>query len=151
MGALARAGAGLAISGAAIALVLTAGAITYRAWEQGPVAAEAARTPRERAYAVEIATLEPATVTPNITAYGRLESGRTLELRAPLAGTLVELSDSFRDGGAVAQGNLLYRIDPAKLETALALAGTDVAEAEAGLAEARAALELAKLEAEAAQ
>ena len=151
MGTRARAAAGLAIGGAALAVVLAAGTVTYRAWQDGPVAAEATRIPRERAYAVAVATLEPATVTPTITAYGRLESGRTLELRAPLAGTLVELADAFRDGGAVAAGDLLYRIDPAKLETALALAGTDVAEAEAGLAEARAALELAKLEADAAQ
>ncbi|MCB1338927.1 MAG: HlyD family efflux transporter periplasmic adaptor subunit [Maritimibacter sp.] len=150
MGSLARAGAGLAIGGAALAMVLAAGGITYRAWQDGPGAAVPARTPGERAYAVEVATLEPATAIPTISAYGRLESGRTLELRASLAGALVELGPSFRDGGVVAEGDLLYRIDPARLETALALAGTDLSEAEAALAEARAALELARLEARAA-
>ncbi|MCB1349746.1 MAG: hypothetical protein KDK11_14330, partial [Maritimibacter sp.] len=78
MGTRARAAAGLAIGGAALAVVLAAGTVTYRAWQDGPVAAEATRIPRERAYAVAVATLEPATVTPTITAYGRLESGRTL-------------------------------------------------------------------------
>jgi len=107
--------------------------------------------PRERAYAVETATLEAATVTPIVTSYGRLESGRTLELRAALAGSLVELSDTFLNGGTVARDELLYRIDPSKLETALALAETDVTEAEAALAETRSALELAKLEADAAR
>lgn len=151
MRSLARAGIGLAIGGAAMALVLAAGAITYRAWQEGAGAAAAARTPRERAYVVEVATFEPQTATPIVTSYGRLASGRTLELRTALAGPLVELSDSFRDGGAVTAGELLYRVDPSKLETALALAETDVAEAEAELAEARAALELAKLEVEATE
>ncbi len=151
MGSLTRAGMGLAISGAAIALTLAAFGITYRAWQDGNGGATAARTPRERAYAVETATLEAVTVTPIITSYGRLESGRTLELRAALAGTLVELSETFRDGGAVTEGELLYRIDPSKLETALALAETDLTEAQAELAEARSALDLAKLEADAAR
>lgn len=85
-----------------------------------------------------------------ITAYGRLSSGRTLELRSALSGPLVELSPEFRDGGVVAAGDLLYRIDPAKLETALALAEADLLEARAGLAEGQSALELALLEADVA-
>lgn len=151
MRSLARAGIGLAIGGAAFALVLAAGGITYHAWQASEGVAAATRTPRERAYAVETATFEAVSVTPIVTSYGRLESARTLELRAALPGPLVELSEAFRDGGAVAQGDLLYRIDPAKLETALALAETDVTEAEAELAEARAALGLARLEADATQ
>lgn len=151
MGSLARAGLGLAMGGAAIALVLAAGGIAYRGWQDGAGAASASRTPRERTYAVEVATLEAESVTPIVTSYGRLTSGRMLELRAALAGPLVELSENFRDGGAVAEGEPLYRIDPSKLETALALAETDVTEAEAALAEARGGLALAKLEAEAAQ
>ncbi len=151
MGSLSRAGIGLAIGGAALALVLAAGGITYRAWQDGAGAATPPRVPRERAYAVEIATLRAETVTPIVTTYGRLTSGRMLELRAALGGPLVELSQGFRDGGAVTEGELLYRIDPARLETALALAETDVAEAEAALAETRAALALAHLEADAAR
>ncbi len=151
MGSLARAGIGMAIGGAAIALVLAAGGVTYRAWQDGAGASTPPRTPRERAYAVEVATLQAETVTPIVTSYGRLTSGRMLELRAALAGPLVEMSAGFRDGGAVTEGEVLYRIDPSRLQTALALAETDVAEAEAELAEAGAALALAKLEAEAAQ
>lgn len=121
-------------------------------WRQvGEGTSAPTRTPRERAYAVETATLEAVTVTPIVTSYGRLESGRTLELRAALAGSLVELSDTFLNGGTVARDELLYRIDPSKLETALALAETDVTEAEAAQAETRSALELAKLEADAAR
>lgn len=151
MASFTRAGFGLAIGGAALAMVLSAGGVLYQALEQRGAGAADVRTPKQRTYAVEVATLEAETVTPMITAYGRLQSGRMLELRAALAGTLVELSDSFRDGGLVAAGDLLYRIDPARLETAVALAETDLAEAEAGLGEARAGLELARLEAGAAE
>jgi len=115
MATLARAGAGLVIGGAALALVLVAGGVLYRAAQDGANLAAETRTPKERAYAVTVATLEAETVTPEITAYGRLASGRTLELRTALAGSLVELSPDFRDGGAVTAGDLLYRIDPAKL------------------------------------
>lgn len=151
MGSVVRAGIGMAIGGAALALFLAAGGVAYRAWQDAGAGAADTRTPRERTYAVEVATLEAVTATPVVTAFGRLTSGRMLELRSSLSGQLIELSTAFRNGGTVAQGELLYRIDPARLETALALAETDVREAEAGLGEARAALELARLEANAAR
>ena len=150
MATLARAGFGLAIGGVALALVLTAGGVVYQAFEAGPGPASV-RTPRERAYSVEIGTLTEASITPVITAYGHAVSGRSLELRSAVAGPLVELSPNFRDGGTVAEGEVLFRIDPARLESALSFAEADVAEAEADLAESKAALELARLEAEAAQ
>ncbi len=151
MPTLTRAGFGLAIGGAAVALLLASGGVLYRAYQDGAGAGAETRTPRERAYAVSVATLTAETVTPTITAYGHLASGRTLELRTAVAGPLVEMSGNFRDGGVVAAGEVLFRIDPARLATSLALAETDVAEAEAALAESRAGLELARLEADAAQ
>lgn len=151
MASFSRAGFGLAIGGATLALLLSAGGVIYQAFEQRGAGNEAARSPKERAYAVAVDTLEAKTLTPVITVYGRLQSARSLELRTALAGVLVELSNNFRDGGLVAAGELLYRIDPARLETTVALAETDLAEAEAALGEARAGLELARLEADAAQ
>ncbi|PTQ75360.1 efflux RND transporter periplasmic adaptor subunit [Celeribacter persicus] len=145
-----RSAAGLAILGATLALTLTAGGLLYQA-ATGPKATAATRSPKERAYAVEVATLTAETLTPVITAYGRLEAAHTLELRSAVAGTLVDLPESFRNGGQVAAGDLLYRIDPAKLQSAYELAETDVAEAEANLNEMRATLELSRLEARAAE
>ncbi len=148
---LTRASFGLAIGGATLAVLFTAGGVLYRAWEDGSSVASNKRTPRERSYSVAVGVLAPETVIPIITAYGHLTSGRTLELRSAVAGTLVELSDNFRDGGVVAADTVLFRINPSRLETALALAETDVDEAQAGLAQAQAALVLGGLEVEAAQ
>ncbi len=149
MGTIARTGLGLAIGGVSLALLLSAAGIIHDAWQDRVGSATKTKQPRERSYAVSVAPLEAETVAPIITAYGHLESGRTLELRAAVAGKLVSLSAQFRDGGLVAAGDVLFAVDPTKLETAVALAETDVAEAEATMAEAASALELARLEADA--
>ncbi|MCB1371480.1 MAG: HlyD family efflux transporter periplasmic adaptor subunit [Rhodobacteraceae bacterium] len=114
--------------------------------------AEAAggRTAEERVFAVSVDRLEPRTVAPVLTAYGDLQSARQLELRAATAGTLMEIAPGFRDGGRVAAGEVLYRIDPAEAETALALAESDLAAARAEEAEAGVGLDLARQEAAAA-
>ncbi|PTV96457.1 biotin/lipoyl-binding protein [Rhodobacter aestuarii] len=145
-----RAAFGVAIWGISLALLLVAGNMIYSA-ATGPRITPPGKTPRERAYSVTVAPLVAQEVTPIITAYGLVESGRSLELRSAVAGTVVELSPNFRDGGAVAAGELLFRIDPARLESAVALAANDLREAEAELAEAGSALELARMEAAVAQ
>jgi hypothetical protein len=101
---------------------------------------------RERVFAVNVAMVEPVTARPVLTAWGDLRSARTLELRAAAGGTLMELAPGFRDGGRVAAGDVLWRIDPADAETALELARSDHAAAEAEEAEALAGLELAREE-----
>ncbi|MEC3860461.1 HlyD family efflux transporter periplasmic adaptor subunit [Mesobacterium sp. TK19101] len=150
MRSLSRAGVGLAIGGAALALLFATASVLNDAWIARSAAESALKPPRERAYSVHVDVLTPETVAPIITTYGHLVSGRTLELRAAVAGRLVHLTDNFRDGGMVQEGELLWSVDPAKLQTAVALAETDLAEATAGVAEAASALELAKLEAAAA-
>ncbi|HPG23216.1 MAG TPA: efflux transporter periplasmic adaptor subunit, partial [Amaricoccus sp.] len=108
------------------------------------------RTAEERVFAVSVDRLEPRTVAPVLTAYGDLQSARQLELRAATAGTLMEIAPGFRDGGRVTAGEVLYRIDPAEAEAALALAESDLAAARAEEAEAGVGLDLARQEAAAA-
>lgn len=107
-------------------------------------AAEAARPPgSERIFAVNTGRLESVTARPVLTAYGDLQSARQLELRAATGGPLIELAPGFRDGGRVAEGEVLFRIDPAETETTLKLAESDLAAARAEAAEARVGLTLA--------
>jgi multidrug efflux pump subunit AcrA (membrane-fusion protein) len=146
-----RTGLGLAITGTTGALLLASATVLSDAWQARGSAATEVKPPRERAYAVQVDTLKAESLVPVITAYGHLVSGRTLELRAAVAGPLVQLSEGFRDGGMVKAGEVLFAVDPARLETTVALAVTDLAEAKAGVAEAVSALELARLEAEAAE
>ncbi|MGB0505180.1 MAG: efflux RND transporter periplasmic adaptor subunit [Pikeienuella sp.] len=107
--------------------------------------------PSERVFAVEAGTITPSTIRPEITAYGEIRSWRTLELRAANAGSLVELTDSFRDGAEVAEDELLFRINPDDYQSRLQDATAAVEEAEADLTEAEQAFEVAKQETKAAE
>lgn len=106
--------------------------------------ARGGRPPQERVFAVNVALAPPQTVTPTITAYGTVESARTLEIRASAAGLVVELADGFRDGGQVRAGEVLLRVDDADAQAALDLARAELDEAQAKLREAEAGLGLAR-------
>ncbi len=73
---------------------------------------------------------------------GRIEAVETVEVRARVGGQL--LSVHFEDGAVVKQGDLLFTIDPAPLETDVARAEAEVRRSQAQLEQARA--ELARAE-----
>lgn len=114
---------------------------------------EEPRTPpqRERVFAVNVVTAEPQTVTPVLTAFGEVQSRRTLEIRAAVGGPLNWLAENFEDGGRVEAGALLARIDPADAQSALDRAKSDLLDAEAEAREATRALDLAQDELKAAE
>lgn len=99
---------------------------------------------RERVFAVNVVTAEPGTEVPVLTAYGSVESRRTLEIRAEAGGRIVALAPGFDAGGRVAEGALLARIDPADAEAALERARSALADARAESDDSRRALELAR-------
>ncbi|MWD26675.1 HlyD family efflux transporter periplasmic adaptor subunit [Aquicoccus sp. SCR17] len=110
------------------------------------------RMPRaqERVFAVNTVAAGAASVRPVLKAFGEVQSRRSLEIRASAGGRVVELADSFEDGGEVEAGQLLARIDPAEAETALERARADLQDAEAELEDARRARDLAQDDLEAA-
>ncbi|MHA7777064.1 efflux RND transporter periplasmic adaptor subunit [Roseibium sp. M-1] len=109
------------------------------------------RPARERSYSVNVAALQPQTVTPVTTAYGQVVSWRTLQLRASSEGRLVDVAAKFRDGAAVAEGELLLRIDPANAEFQVLDAEAALADAVAQKAEAEEAIVGAEQELDAAR
>ncbi|MGI1662865.1 efflux RND transporter periplasmic adaptor subunit [Palleronia sp. KMU-117] len=127
-----------------VGLLALAGSSVWRAlearWAQDPGAVPA----RERVFAVNVVEVRPETVTPVIEVFGEVQSRRRLELRAAAGGEVIQLSDRFEDGGAVRAGDLLLRIDPFSARSARDVANVDLREAEADLADARRALELAR-------
>ncbi len=141
---------GLVIAALALSMTGAAIGIVLRALDSPTPSAEL-RQPRERVLAVPVGTLVAETLSPVMTSYGRITSGRSLEVRSSVAGPLVSLASGFRDGGTINAGEVMFAIDPARLETAVALAESDLAEAEAELSRTRAALVLARLDAQAAQ
>lgn len=104
----------------------------------------------ERVFTVRALTVTPGEVIPTLSAFGEVRARRSLELRAPVGGQVVEVAAGFEDGAEVVAGQLLFRVDPADAEVALALAHADMSRAEAELRDAVRALDLAAEDVEAA-
>lgn len=115
--------------------------------------AEQPRLPerREREFAVRVITARTQTAAPVLTAYGEVQSRRTLELRAQSGGRVVTLDPGFVEGGRVRAGQLLVQIDPADAKAALARARADLSDAQDERREARRAITLTQDELEAAR
>ncbi len=106
---------------------------------------------RERVLAVNVVTLEPQTIVPELTVFGELRSQRTLDLRSATGGTVLQASDALVEGGAVVEGQLLLRIDPVEAQAARDRVRADLQDAQAELRDAERALLLAEDELTAAR
>jgi len=106
---------------------------------------------RERVLAVNVVTLEPQTIVPELTVFGELRSQRTLDLRSATGGTVLSASDALVEGGAVTEGQLLLRIDPVEAQAALDRVRADLQDAQAEVRDAERALILAEDELTAAR
>jgi multidrug efflux pump subunit AcrA (membrane-fusion protein) len=80
---------------------------------------------------------------PVMDAYGVIRSGKTLELRAPAAGRLVAVSETFTDGADIAAQEILFEVDPADQAARQADAESALAEARVNAADAKRALTFA--------
>lgn len=140
----ARSLTGLLLLAATLGLLLGAALILGNAVRQSLVPGEPGRAAEERVIAANVVTLQPGAVVPVMTGFGKLESRRVLELRTRAAGTVVWVSESFRNGLSVVEGEVLVRLDPVPAQDALALAQADETETKAAATEAMAAVTLAQ-------
>ncbi|KIN62110.1 Efflux transporter, RND family, MFP subunit [Sulfitobacter noctilucicola] len=110
--------------------------------------AETSKAPpaRERVFSVNVVTAQPQDVVPVLETFGEVQSRRLLELRAAVAGRVVELADGFEDGGEIKAGQVLVQLDPADAQAAVERADSDVADALAEGRDATRSLELALAE-----
>lgn len=123
---LARSLVGLFMLSLTLALLGLAAGSLYSAFQTRMAEGEGAPVARERVFAVRLVDFTPETVTPVLETFGEVRARRTMELRAPLAGRVVELAAGFEDGADVAQGQLLLRMDPADTTAARDLAQSDL-------------------------
>lgn len=138
-----RALVGLFLTAVTVGLLTLAGGTIWSAMQTRLTESGGGPPARERVFSAEVVTLTPGVETPILTAFGEIRSRRTLELRAPAEGQVVELAPGFEEGGAVSAGDVLLRIDPADAQARLATARTDLRDAENELAEAERAHALA--------
>lgn len=106
---------------------------------------------REREFAVNVLRATPETLNPVLQAFGQVQSRRTLELRTPVGGRVLMLSDHFEEGGVVETGDVLVQIDPANVQAALDRVKSDLLDAKAEGRDAQRALLLASDELVAAE
>ena len=137
-------------------IAASAAAVIYGAW--AVIEARSARDggPRraggvERVFSVDVGEIRNQVAHPRIEAYGEIRSWRTLELRATGGGYIVGLSERFRDGEAVREGDLLFALDPEDAEAAVRDMEAALDEAKADLAEAEQAVAVAEQELRAAE
>lgn len=86
---------------------------------------------QEQVWPVKAVEADITNFQPYLTLYGQTVSGRRVELRSLVSGEVLETGPAMREGGVVARGDVLLRVDPFQYRGALD-------EAEAKLAEARA-------------
>ncbi|MBC6441935.1 MAG: HlyD family efflux transporter periplasmic adaptor subunit [Rhodobacteraceae bacterium] len=131
-------------------LVLAARTV-FDAYEQRQTRPNGPPRDQERIFSVEVMQVEPGIRSPVIMTFGEVISGRTLELRATAGGEIVRLSDNFREGGFVREGELLFQTNPANAKSRLAITENELDEAEADMADAQRMKTLAIAEVRAAE
>jgi RND family efflux transporter MFP subunit len=148
---LRRSLSGLFLFALTLGLLVYAGSLVREAVQAR--LSEEARTPpaRERVFSVNVVRARFGTQTPELTAFGEVQSRRTLEIRAAAGGTVIERAPDFIEGGRVRAGQVLARIDPADAQAVLDRAKSDLMDAQAELREAESAIVLARDELSAAE
>jgi len=91
--------------------------------------------PQEAVSPVRAVTVTHSSYQPRLTLYGETVAGREVQLRALVSGEVTETSPNLRDGGEVAEGDLLLKIDSFDYEIARAETNAQISETQARLSE----------------
>ncbi|MBM2291883.1 efflux RND transporter periplasmic adaptor subunit [Sulfitobacter pseudonitzschiae] len=133
---------GLVLTALTLVLLLYAGNLVRGAVQERMSRVTKAPPARERTFAVTLIQAEAGDAVPELDTFGEVQSRRTLELRAAVAGRVTEMADSFEDGGSVAEGDVLVQLDPADAQSTLDRVQADIADAKAELRDAQRTLDL---------
>lgn len=141
---LRRAFSGLFLLALTVALLGWAGQVIWQAAEDAMAPPEPGGPAEERVIAARLIRVEPGEIVPQMTAFGEVKSRRTLELRAPATGVVIDLPEGITDGAVVLAGQVLLRLDPSEAVAARDLAASDLATSEAEGRDAARAIPLAR-------
>jgi len=92
---------------------------------------------------VEIVSVQPGDVQLRVESEGTVLPRTETDLAVEVAGRIIEMAPNFRVGGRFEAGDVLFRIDPADYEAALAARRAELADAKLALAQEKALSEQA--------
>ena len=101
----------------------------------GVIALSAAKS-RNKATEVRLEAVAPRDLTATVTASGRIDAKRSVDVTADITGRITEIA--VKEGDLVRQGQYLLQIDPSQYRAGLSRAQALLASSEAGLVQARA-------------
>lgn len=148
---LARNYVGLVLLGITLGLLFAASLLLVSALRDDDDGFRPRRGASEEVFTVNVLRALPEDVIPVMTVFGQVQSQRTLEIRAAVGGTIIELSPDFVEGGNVSEGQVLARIDPSESQAALDRAKADLLDAQAEVRDSARALAIVRDELLAAQ
>jgi multidrug efflux system membrane fusion protein len=99
---------------------------------------------QEQSYAVETVTVTTGDFAPDINVFGETTAGREVELRALVGGEVIEVHPNLKAGGQLSEGDVLVAIDRFDYLGAVTEAEANLAEARAALVESKGRVELEK-------
>ncbi|WP_282602388.1 HlyD family efflux transporter periplasmic adaptor subunit [Paracoccus sp. PARArs4] len=140
---LSRSLLGLFLGFMTLALLMLAAGAVWRAATASDDGGGPGRGAREQVYTARLIRVEAGPGVPVMQVYGQVASRRELQLRAGAAGRIVMLADALQEGGSVAAGQLLARIDPSSASAALESRQAERDDAQGVLADARRAVSIA--------
>ncbi len=124
-------------------IALAVGVSSYKTLKSnGPTPPKAVK--REIVQPVRTLKIHLASHQPALKLYGEIRSGRSVELRALVAGKVLNTGDHFREGAQVKKGELLLAIDPFSYQGAVVEARARIVEARARLKEIKAQIKAEK-------
>lgn len=124
----------------AIAILGGAGFFAFQMVSSRPEPPE--RQARERTFTVRTVEVTAQTAQPHLTYFGEIVAAGALDVRAQVAGEIVEIHPDLAVGNTIAKGDLIARIDDFTYRGALTEAKASLAEAELAATEARERLQL---------
>ena len=99
--------------------------------------------PERPATKVEVMTIQPQSIRLMVDSQGTVLPMIESELAVEVSGRIIEMSPNFRAGGRFKKGDVLFRIDPADYEAAVAARAAELATAELSIAQEEALAEQA--------
>ncbi|MEL6871743.1 MAG: efflux RND transporter periplasmic adaptor subunit [Pseudomonadota bacterium] len=108
---------GLQLARAILPLIVLAAAVAGFQYLKATKPVPPKQTPQETRFAVSVVPVSIQDVRPKITLYGTAVAAREVELRALVAGRIIDTGDGLKNGAIVERGAPLVTIDPFEFET----------------------------------